>query len=82
MAFGQTTDVRSCSWGVAPGYGEYGLRPKFEAENRPKMRNFKGRRAGSRHASERRLTAADALIRLLLGFSSNRGPLPKSSQIR
>ena len=28
MAFGQKTDVLPRSWGVAPGYGEEGLRPK------------------------------------------------------
>jgi len=36
MAFGQKTAVRISSWGVAPGYGEDGFRPRF----RPAMRNF------------------------------------------
>ena len=28
MAFGQTKVIAFYSWGVAPGYGEKGLRPK------------------------------------------------------
>jgi len=31
MAFGQKTAVRISSWGVAPGYGEDGLRPRFRS---------------------------------------------------
>ena len=33
MAFGQTTDGRSRSWGDAPGYGEYGFWPGVQPAN-------------------------------------------------
>jgi len=29
MAFGQPGILRCFSWGVAPGYDKYGLRPKW-----------------------------------------------------
>ncbi len=39
MAFGQNIDLLFDSWGVAPGYGENGLRPKKASLTDPLQRD-------------------------------------------
>jgi len=46
LAFGQTTDVRSSSWGVAPAYlsaDRQAMNMAFGQNQGPKLRNFEGR---------------------------------------